>query len=227
MTNFKILRQRMVDNQIRVSDVTDHRVIRAFAQTPRELFVPSAQKPFAYGDRDIPIAGGEPINAGENGERFLLAPMVLAKMIQALQIESTNVVLDIGCGSGYCAAILAQLAGSVVAVEEEGALVSAAEANLQSLGFDNVAILQGKTIDGLASEGPFDAILISGGVEEVPEALNEQLNDCGRLVAVVMSGRMGQARLYERAGSHTSECALFDAYAPILPGFTKTRGFVF
>ena len=221
MTNFEILRQRMVDNQIRVSDVTDHRVIRAFAQTPRELFVPSAQKPFAYGDRDIPIAGGE------TGERFLLAPMVLAKMIQALQIESTNVVLDIGCGSGYCAAILAQLAGSVVAVEEEGALVSAAEANLQSLGFDNVAILQGKTIDGLASEGPFDAILISGGVEEVPEALNEQLNDCGRLVAVVMSGRMGQARLYERAGSHISECALFDAYAPILPGFTKTRGFVF
>ena len=221
MTNFKILRQRMVDNQIRVSDVTDHRVIRAFAQTPRELFVPSAQKPFAYGDRDIPIAGGEA------GDRFLLAPTVLAKMIQALQIESTNVVLDIGCGSGYCAAILAQLAGSVVAVEEEGALVSAAEANLQSLGFDNVAILQGKTIDGLASEGPFDAILISGGVEEVPEALNEQLNDRGRLVAVVMSGRIGQARLYERAGSHTSECALFDAYAPILPGFTKTRGFVF
>ena len=101
MTNFEILRQRMVDSQIRVNDVTDHRVIRAFGQTPRELFVPSGQKPFAYGDRDIPI----------NAERFLLSPMVLAKVIQALQVESTNVVLDIACGSGYSAAILAQLAG--------------------------------------------------------------------------------------------------------------------
>ena len=221
MTNFEILRQRMVDNQIRVNDVTDHRVIRAFSETPREVFVPSDQKPFAYGDRDIPIG------AGETGERYLLAPMVLAKMIQALQVESTNVVLDIGCGSGYCAAILAQLAGSVVAVEEEEPLVGAAEANLQSLGFDNVAVLQGKIADGLAGEGPFDAILISGGVEAVPGALKDQLNDRGRLVAVVMSGRTGQARLFERVGAQTSERVLFDASAPILPGFRKAREFVF
>ncbi len=217
MTNFEILRQRMVDCQIRVNDVTDHRVIRAFAQTPRELFVPSGQKPFAYGDRDIPISD----------DRFLLSPMVLAKVIQALQVESTNVVLDIACGSGYSAAILAQLAGSVVAVEEDEALVSAAEANLQTLGFDNAAILQGNLADGLASEGPFDAILIAGGVEAVPEALKEQLNDRGRLVAIVMSGRTGQARLYERVGSQTSERVLFDASAPILPGFRKAREFIF
>ena len=221
MTNFEILRQRMVDSQIRVNDVTDHRVIRAFSETPRELFVPSGQKPFAYGDRDIPIS------AGETGERFLLSPMAMAKMVQALQIETTSVVLDIGCGSGYSTAIMAQLAGSVVAVEEEEALVSAAEANLQTLGFDNAAVLQGKLADGLASEGPFDAILISGGVEDVPDLLKEQLNDRGRLVVVVMSGRTGQARLYERAGSRTSERALFNASAPILPGFRKAREFVF
>ena len=221
MTNFEILRQRMVDSQIRVNDVTDRRVIRAFAETPRELFVPSGQKPFAYGDRDIPIS------AGENGERFLLAPMVLAKIIQALQVDTTSVVLDIGCGSGYSTAILARLAGSVVAVEEEESLVSAAEANLQTLGFDNAAVLQGKLVDGLAGEGPFDAILISGGVEEVPETLKEQLNDRGQLVAVVMSGRTGKARLYERVGSQISERALFDASAPILPGFRKAREFVF
>jgi protein-L-isoaspartate(D-aspartate) O-methyltransferase len=227
MTNFEILRQRMVDHQIRVNDVTDHRVIKAFANTPRELFVPSGQKPFAYGDRDIPIYAGEPDSAGEDGERFLVSPVAMAKAIQALQIDTASVVLDIGCGSGYCAAILAQLAGSVVAVEEEEALVSAAEANLQTLGFDNAAILQGKLVDGLAGEGPFDAILISGGVEEVPEALKEQLNDRGRLIAIVMAGRTGQARLYERAGSQISERPLFDATAPILPGFAKVREFVF
>lgn len=221
MTNFEILRQRMVDSQIRVNDVTDHRLIRAFSETPRELFVPSGQKPFAYGDRDLPIS------AGETGERFLVSPMVMAKTIQALQIDTASVVLDIGCGSGYCAAILAQLAGSVVAVEEEELLVSAAEANLQMLGFDNAAILQGKLVDGLASEGPFDAILISGGVEEVPDTLKEQLNDRGRLVAIVMSGRTGQARLYERVASQISERTLFDASAPILPGFGKVREFVF
>jgi len=221
MTNFEILRQRMVDSQIRVNDVTDHGLIRAFAETPRELFVPSGQKPFAYGDRDIPIS------TGETGERFLLSPMVMAKTFQALQIDTTSVVLDIGCGSGYSTAILAQLAGSVVAIEEEESLVSAAEANLQTLGFDNAAILQGKLVDGLASEGPFDAILISGGVEEVPDLLKEQLNDRGRLVAVVMSGHTGQARLYERVGSQISERALFDASAPILPGFRKAREFVF
>jgi protein-L-isoaspartate(D-aspartate) O-methyltransferase len=221
MTNFETLRKRMVDSQIRVNDVTDHRVIKASSDTPRELFVPSDQKPFAYGDRDIPIS------AGGNEERFLLTPMVMAKTIQALQIDTTSVVLDIGCGSGYSTAILAQLAGSVVAVEEEKSLVSAAEANLQALGFDNAAILQGKLVDGLASEGPFDAILISGGVEEVPETLKEQLNNRGRLVAVVMSGRTGQARLYERVGAQISERALFDASAPILPGFRKAREFVF
>ena len=153
--------------------------------------------------------------------------MVLAKIIQALQIGAASVVLDIGCGSGYSTAILAQLAGSVVAVEQEESLVSTAEANLQTLGFDNAAILQGKLVDGLAGEGPFDAILISGGVEEVPEALKQQLNDRGRLVAVVMSGRTGQARLYERVASQISERALFDASAPILPGFRKAREFVF
>jgi len=221
MTNFETLRQRMVDSQIRVNDVTDHSLIRAFAETPRELFVPSAQKPFAYGDRDIPIG------AGENGERFLLSPMVLAKIIQALQIDASSVVLDIGCGSGYSTAIVAQLAGSVVAVEQDETLVSAAEANLQTLGFDNAAILQAKLVAGLAGEGPFDAILISGGVEEVPGALKEQLNDRGRLVAVVMAGRTGQARLYERVGSQISERALFNASAPILPGFRKAREFVF
>ena len=221
MTNFETLRQRMVDSQIRVNDVADHGLIEAFSKTPRELFVPSGQKPFAYGDRDIPIG------AGENGERFLLSPMVLAKIIQALQIGAASVVLDIGCGSGYSTAILAQLAGSVVAVEQEESLVSTAEANLQTLGFDNAAILQGKLVDGLAGEGPFDAILISGGVEEVPEALKQQLNDRGRLVAVVMSGRTGQARLYERVASQISERALFDASAPILPGFRKAREFVF
>ena len=221
MTNFDILRQRMVDSQIRVNDVTDHGLIKAFSEAPRELFVPSGQKPFAYGDRDIPIG------AGENGERFLLSPMVLAKITQALQVGATSVVLDIGCGSGYSTAILAQLAGSVVAVEEDESLVSTAEANLQTLGFDNAAILQGKLVDGLAGEGPFDAILISGGVEEVPEALKQQLNDRGRLVAVVMSGRTGQARLYERVASQISERALFDACAPILPGFRKAREFVF
>ncbi len=221
MTNFETLRQHMVDSQIRVNDVTDHRVIRAFAETPRELFVPSGQKPFAYGDRDIPISDGE------SGERFLLSPMVQAKIIQALEIDASSVVLHVGCGSGYSTAIMAQLAGSVVAVEEEEALVGAAEANLQTLGYDNAAVLQGKLTDGLASEGPFDAIMISGGVEEVPDALTEQLNDRGRLIAIVMTGRTGQARLYERAGSQISERALFDASAPILPGFRKAREFVF
>ena len=220
MTNYETLRRRMVDCQIRVSDVTDRRVIAAFAETPRELFVPSGQKPFAYGDRDIPIGGG-------TGQRYLLAPMVLAKMIQALQIGPASVVLDIGCGTGYSTAILAHLAGSVVAVEQDAAFVGAGEANLQALGFGNAAILQGNLAEGLAGEGPFDAILIAGGVEEVPAAIKSQLNDRGRLVAIVMSHRAGQARLFEQVGSRAGERTLFDASAPILPGFRKIRQFVF
>lgn len=216
--DFATLRQHMVDNQLRPRDITDHRVIRAFLQIPRELFVGPAEQPFAYADRDLPLAGGM---------RHLINPAVHARLVQALELGPNDVVLNVGCGTGYPAAILAQLAGSVVAVEDDDGLIRAAEQNLSELGIDNVAVVKGELTRGFADEAPYDAILIGAGIELLPDELTGQLNDGGKLATILSSGRTGRAMLYERAGEDVSGRAIFDAMAPSLPGFTKKPAFVF
>jgi protein-L-isoaspartate(D-aspartate) O-methyltransferase len=221
MDDFSVLRQRMVDNQIRPGDVTEYRVIRTFLELPREAFVPAAQRPFAYSDRDLPLT------ADEGHPRFLLVPVDLARLVQELRIDDDDVVLDVGCGTGYSSAVLARLANSVVALEENPELARTAERTLGGLGIDNVAVVEGPLVDGWPSEAPYDAILIAGGVELVPPQLGRQLRDGGRLAVVEYAGRVGRAMLYERTGEDVTGRPLREILAPLLPGFVRERQFVF
>jgi protein-L-isoaspartate(D-aspartate) O-methyltransferase len=218
MIDYAALRQRMVDNQLRPRDITDHRVIRAFLEMPRELFVRSADRALAYVDRDLPLDGGA---------RHLIAAPVLARLVQALELSPEDVALVVGCGTGYPAAILARLAGSVVAVEDDEALVAAAEKNLAWLGIDNVAVVQADLREGYPAEGPYDAILIPARVEVLPEALTRQLSSGGRLATIMCGELVARAMLYERVGEEVSGRPVFDAGAPLLPGFEKKAQFVF
>jgi len=218
MTDNETLRQRMVDSQVRTWDVTDRYLIDAFLEIPRERFVTGSQLPFAYSDMELPVDGSG---------RVLLAPALLGRMIQALEIEKSDVVMDLGCGRGYSSALLGHLAEAVVAVEPDEDLRHAAEANMAALKIDNVAVVEGSLTEGYPSEGPYDAILIAAGAEVVPDALFEQLAEDGRLAVVERNGEFGRAKIFTRAGGHVSGRAVVDAAAPVLPGFQRKREFVF
>ena len=216
-------RQAMVDSQIRVNDVTDARILAAMLELPREKFVPAARSAIAYIDEDVPLRA---TGAGKPA-RYLMEPMVLAKLVQALSLTASDHVLDVGCASGYSAALLGRLAGSVVALEEDGELVPIATRLLASLGAANVKVVSGPLAAGWPQEGPYDAILLEGSVEIVPAALTDSLKDGGRLAAVVGSGRSAKAMIYLRTGKVVSARPVFDAATPPLPGFKAPREFVF
>ncbi|MFC3162723.1 protein-L-isoaspartate O-methyltransferase family protein [Ciceribacter thiooxidans] len=223
MMDFEAARTKMVDNQIRTTDVTSHSVLSAFLTVPREAFVPAELKPLAYIDEDLQIA---PARDG-NPPRYIMEPSPLAKLVQLAAITKDDVVLEIGCGAGYAAAILSQVAGSVVAVECDEALAASATATLSELGHDNVAVVTGDLEQGYAGEGPYDVIFINGAVEEVPEALLAQLHEGGRLVAVVGYGNAARARLFVRAHGVSSFSEYFNTSVKPLPGFRKAAEFVF
>lgn len=218
MTDFATQRKFMVDTQVRPSDVTDRRIIRAMLEVPREAFVPAALRPIAYMDEQVRLADGKP-------GRYLLAPRTLAKMIQSLDVSADSAVLDIGGGTGYSAAILAKLAKRVVAVEVAPALGDLARGQLAALPM--VKLVSGDLAAGAAAEGPYDAILVNGAVDDIPPTLLDQLKDQGRLVAVRSVGGVGRATLWRRYGVKFDNRALFDAGAPILPGFERKAEFVF
>lgn len=217
MTDFAAARRNMVDGQVRTADVTDLRIISAMQTVPRERFLAPAMADLAYLDRDVPV--------GERGGRCLIKPMVLARLIQAADIGPADRVLDVGCSTGYSAAILGQLAGQVVALEEDSSLAQRAGDNLA--GQPNVTVVTGPLVSGWPSAAPYDAILIAGAIEHVPDALVEQLQDAGRLTCVFGAGPAGKAMLYRRSGKQTGGRALFDAAAPLLPGFAKRPEFSF
>jgi protein-L-isoaspartate(D-aspartate) O-methyltransferase len=223
MADLSLQRQNMVDSQVRPSDVTDRRIPRAMIAVPREAFVSPARKGVAYLDIDLPV---DVPGRGPTG-RVVLAPRTFAKLLQLAAVEATDLVLDIGCATGYSAAILARLAQTVVALECDLALAQEATRVLQSLGADNVAVVQGELAAGYPAEGPFDVIVIEGAVASVPDALIGQLKDGGRLVAIVSDGRTGRAAVWRRSGGAVSESDGFDASAPFLPGFEPARHFVF
>jgi protein-L-isoaspartate(D-aspartate) O-methyltransferase len=216
MTDFARLRRAMVDGQVRVNDVTDPRIIDAMLDIPRERFVPASRAGLAYIDEDLPLGSG----------RYLIEPMVLAKLVHALALSPNDRVLDVGCATGYGAVLLSRLAGRVVAVEEEPALASAARRFLAELAPD-VSLIVGPLTAGAPGERPFDAILVEGSIETVPEALARQLKEGGRLAAVIGSGGMGRATLHVRTGRVLSQRPVFDAASPPLPGFAVPRQFVF
>lgn len=221
MIDYARARRTMVDTQIRVNDVTDSRIVDALMAVPREAFVPEARRVLAYLDDDLPL--NDP--SGGRAGRFLMEPMVFARMLQAAGIGETDRVLDVGSASGYSAAVLARLAGSVVALEEDESLAAEARRLVGTL--PGVTVTTGPLADGAASLGPFDAIILQGAAEQVPSVLLDQLADGGRLVAVVGAGRAARCLVHERRAGEISVRAAFDAAIPPLPGFEAPRGFVF
>jgi len=220
MLDFAAARRMMVDGQIRTSDVTDLRLIAAMLDVPRERFVPHDKVALAYLDCDLPVTQARDADA-----RHLLKPVVLAKMIQSADVEEGAKVLDVGCATGYSSAILARLAGSVTALEQDATLARHARENLATN--ENVTVVTGPLVDGWAAQGPYDVILLAGATEIEPVALFRQLKDGGRLVTVVGRTPNGRATLYRRDGADISGRAIFDAAAPTLPGFAAVPTFVF
>jgi protein-L-isoaspartate(D-aspartate) O-methyltransferase len=217
MADFVSERRHMVDGQIRPNDVTDLRVITAMLEVPREHFVPPASAGLAYLDRDL--------TAGEGGSRRLLKPMVLAKLLNAAEVSSTDRVLDVGCGCGYTAALLARIAGQVVALEQDPGLAKAAKAELSAL--PNVSVVTGPLVAGWPQSAPYDLILLEGATEIEPQAFCSQLKDGGRLLCILGSPPGAKAMLYRRSGTELAGRAIFDAAATLLPGFAKAPAFAF
>ncbi len=209
----------MVDCQIRPTKVTDENIIDAFASVPREAFVGRNQRAIAYVDEDLPLPGG----------RCMMEAMVLARLIQALAVGKDDNVLVVGAATGYGAAIMARLAGSVIAVETRTQMVEKAQETLVSIGTDNAVAIKGRLTEGFANEGPYDAILIEGAVETMPERILEQLGNGGRLVAVWRpeDAAVGVASIWTKAGNEFVRKPLFDAQVPVLDEFRCKRDFVF
>jgi protein-L-isoaspartate(D-aspartate) O-methyltransferase len=217
MADFASERRHMVDGQIRPNDVTDLRVITAMLEVRREHFVPPASAALAYLDRDL--------TGGEGGSRRMLKPMVLAKLLNAAEVSSTDRVLDVGCAGGYAAALLARIAGQVVALEQDPSLAKAAKAALSAL--SNVSVVTGPLVAGWPQSAPYDLILLEGATEIEPQAYCSQLKDGGRLLCIFGSPPGAKAMLYRRSDSELAGRAIFDAAATLLPGFAKAPAFAF
>lgn len=207
----------MVDTQVRPSDVTKFPIIDAMLSVPREVFVPREQAEAAYISENVPIAPG----------RVVLEPRTLGKLLDALNIAGNELVLDIGAGYGYSSALVARMAEAVIAVEEDETLAAEAQSILSDQNADNVVVHTGPLTDGAAQHGPYDVIMIQGGVERVPDALLDQLKEGGRIGCVFMEGALGVVRIgYKIDGDVTWRFA-FNASAPVLPGFAKEAVFTF
>ena len=214
-------RLNMVESQVLTSDVTDRRILRAMRQIPRERFVPAPMAALAYMDEAVPLTPPGP------GRRWLLAPRVLAKLIQLAEVGEDDRALDVGCASGYSAAVLAGMGKSVVALDSNIKLAEEARTNLAALALDNASVVVGELTTGWVDKAPYDAIVLQGAVPEVPESLFDQLKDGGRLVAVVIEDGLGRATLWRRLGRSVDAWTAFDAAAPDLSGFERAPVFVF
>lgn len=215
--DFAAARTKMVDNQIRTTDVTSHELLRAFLSVPREIFVPEERRALAYIDEDLPLGEG----------RYLMEPSPLAKLIQLAQVTPGDVVLDVGCGTGYSSAVLAHMAGSVVALEENETLAAKAGDLLASLGGLSVAVARGPLKDGYKADSPYDVIIFQGAVDEVPATFFDQLRERGRLVVVEGRGLSAMAKLYTKEADIVSDRFAFNCSVHPLPGFQRAETFVF
>jgi protein-L-isoaspartate(D-aspartate) O-methyltransferase len=218
MTDFAVARRYMVDGQLRTTDVTDLRVLTAMAEVPRERYLPPALAAIAYLDLAVPVGEGA-------GARRLLKPMLLAKLIQAADLADTDRVLDVGCTTGYGAAVLARIAGQVIALEQDPALAKLASAALA--GEAKVSVVSGPLSEGWPSGAPYDVILLEGAAEVVPPALLQQLAEGGRLACVMGAGPGSKGTVYRRSGKDIGARTVFDAAAGVLPGFVKPLEFAF
>jgi len=229
MPDYTAARQNMVDSQIRTNKVRHQGLIDALATVPREDFVPTALKGVAYLDEDLHL----------EGERYLIEPMVLARMIQAVDPRPEETCLDVGCATGYSCALLAELAGTVIGIDPHEGFVDTANGVLSDLGYDNATVVTADPLPaGYPGEAPYEVILINGMIDEVPAALADQLAEGGRLVAVVSDGRSrvaaakglsggGRVKVFTKAQGVVSGRTICDASVPVLPGFERAVGFVF
>jgi protein-L-isoaspartate(D-aspartate) O-methyltransferase len=218
MADFAAARRHMVNSQIRTNKVTDPGLLSALTEIPREQFLARHLREIAYIDEDLAIGGG----------RYLMEPMILARMMQALELDSGDLVLDVGCATGYSSAVLARLATAVVALECDASLARDATASFAEIGVDNVVVVEDELIHGHAEQAPYQAIFLNGAVPEMPEVLIDQLADGGRMCAVIDDGiGSGQVVRAIRRGTTVAKQVLFDANVPSLPGFNREPGFVF
>ena len=215
MTDYATRRRMMVDTQVRPSDVTKFPIIDAMLNVPRETFVPDTMREAAYSDGNIDLGTG----------RVLLEPRTLAKMLDALNVNGGELVLDVGSGLGYSSAVVARMAQAVVALEDDEDTTNEAESLLMDAGADNVVVHTGPLADGAAEHGPYDVILIEGGVAELPDNLVNQLKDGGRIACLFMHGALGAVRIGYKSGGALSWRFEFNATAPVLPGFEKQATF--
>jgi protein-L-isoaspartate(D-aspartate) O-methyltransferase len=220
MVDFAQARRIMVDGQLRTFDVNDIPLLDAMDTVPRELFVLPGREELAYIDQDVLVGDGAE-------RRYMLSPMILGRLVQALGIEAGNRVLDVACGRGYASAVFRELGAQVTALEADDALAGAARQSLSAAGAGNVTVVAGSLEQGHAGNAPYDAILINGAVEVRPEALLQQLAEGGRLACVKGRGRAARATLYVRTGDAIGERALFEAAAPLLAPFVQVPGFTF
>lgn len=210
-------RRMMVDGQVRTADVHNPDLLAAMLEVPRERFVPPALAEQAYVDSDLEIAKG----------RSMLKPMVLAKLIQAAHVQADDHVLDVGCGFGYSSAVLARLAGSVVALEEDAQLAHAAKEALAASGAANVVVATGRLTAGWPAAAPYDVILLDGATEITPEMLGGQLKPSGRLACILGRTPAAKAMIFRLAEGRLVGRPIFDAAASVLPGFVAPPAFVF
>ena len=217
MIDYAAAREAMVDRQVRTADVTLYPIIAAMLAVPREDFVPAALRPVAYLGEHVPLAPG----------RVLLDPRVFAKLLDALDVGPDDLVLDLGCGLGYSTAVLARMAQAVVAVEPDPEMAAEAEALLAAHAVDNAVVQAGPLEEGVVEHGPFDAVILEGAIETLPHAIEAQLKVDGRIAAIFTDGAGGQARLGLRTPQGISWRRIFDATAPVLPGFAAAKAFEF
>lgn len=217
MTDAAIARANMVENQLRPNRIDDPRVLQAMGDIPRELFVPKALRGCAYGDEDLALGQG----------RFLIEPLALGKLLQASEPKAEDVVLVVGDVTGYAAAVLSRLAGTVFLLLPAGELTQPLEALLGERGCDNVVLQVGDSADGHPAQAPFDLIVLVGSVPSIPANLLEQLGDQGRLVTVVEHGRSGKVTVARRIHGTIGRVTPFDAQVSRLPGLRQEPVFQF
>ena len=215
MTDFAMRRTIMVDTQVRPSDVTKFPIIEAMLSVPKENFVPVAQREAAYIGENMPLGD----------ERVVLEPRTLAKMLDSLDIGRGELVLDIGAGFGYSSAVIAKMAEAVVAVESDESMANEAQTAFGEAGVDNVIMHIGALAEGAAQHGPYDVILVQGGVEQFPQSLIDQLKEGGRIAGLFMDGALGEVRIAHKLDGKLNWRMTFNAGAPVLSGFKKDSSF--
>lgn len=216
MADFAARRTMMVDTQVRPSDVTKFPIIEAMLSVPRENFVPDSMREAAYIGENVMLGDG----------RVVLEPRTLAKMLDSLDIQPDELALDLGCGLGYSSAVIAHVAEAVVAVEPNADFASEAQTLLAANGTDNVAVIAGPLEGGAAKHGPYDVVVVQGGVQRIPENLIDQVKDGGRIAAIFMDDALGICRIGYKSGGRVDWRFAFNAGAPLLDGFKEELAFV-